>query len=109
LDEKETRNIARFLGISRSRFMGQFTRRIKGILSLTERPDGDCVFYEGARCRIQPVKPAQCRLYPFWFENLRSESAWRKTQAACPGVGEGRHVSPGEILACVNEDLSRRA
>ena len=53
-------------------------------------PGGDCPFLEGARCRIHPARPAQCRTFPFWPENLRSRAAWRALRAFCPGVGRGR-------------------
>jgi hypothetical protein len=49
--------------------------------------------------RIYPVRPLQCRTYPFWFQNLRSEKKWRLTGTACPGIGQGRRYSKDEILA----------
>lgn len=68
------------------------------------KPNGDCVFFESNRCQIHPVKPKQCRLYPFWFKNVRSEQVWRSTGAECPGIGQGEWVFAREIARSVRED-----
>lgn len=41
-------------------------------------PDKKCTVYES--------RPAQCKSYPFWPENLRSERSWKKTIEECPGL-----------------------
>jgi Fe-S-cluster containining protein len=66
------------------------------------------VFFIDNRCSIHPVKPTQCRLYPFWFGNVRSKNSWDKTCAECPGIGEGPVVKPEDILRQVQEDLASR-
>lgn len=71
---------------------------------IKETPNGDCVFFDD-RCTIYPVRPTQCKTYPFWFKNLRSEEAWRKTAAECPGIGQGRIHTAEEILGRVHEDM----
>jgi Fe-S-cluster containining protein len=76
---------------------------------LTEQPNGDCIFFVEGRCSIHAVKPTQCRLYPFWFRNVRSEQAWQRTCRECPGIGEGEWVSPEEIERQVAEDLESGA
>jgi len=68
-----------------------------------EHPDGRCVFY-AAGCRIYPARPVQCRAYPFWFEILRTEAAWRREAARCPGIGEGNRYDREEILALLSRD-----
>src|SRR5688572_10802901 len=38
--------------------------------SLREKTNGDCVFYDSsAGCTIYPVRPRQCRTWPFWDSN----------------------------------------
>lgn len=66
VDENETRAIADFLGLTEHAFIQQFTRLRpqRNGLALTEQPDGACVFLDGRDCRIQPVKPRQCRDFP---------------------------------------------
>jgi len=64
--------------------------------SLVEKPGGDCVFLKReagkATCSIYPVRPLQCRTWPFWTENLRSESAWEsRHERVCPGMNNGQH------------------
>jgi len=69
---------------------------------LKEMKNGDCIFYDNG-CRIYAARPAQCRTYPFWFKNLRSEEAWAQTCAACPGIGRGRLYSKDEIMSLIHE------
>ena len=51
------------------------------------------------------ARPLQCRLYPFWFSNVRSERAWAKAARDCPGIGQGRLFSKEEIIALVGQDI----
>lgn len=62
----EVQAIAGFLGISVHAFTGRYTELAanRAGLSLVEAEDGACVFLEGNSCRIQPVKPRQCRDFP---------------------------------------------
>ena len=48
-------------------------------------------------CMIYPVRPTQCRIWPFWSENLASTNTWNKAAQKCPGVNRGRHYSFEEI------------
>ena len=70
-------------------FTRKVLRAVGSRLSLIERPDGDCIFYRDG-CGVYPVRPAQCRAFPFWTINLRSPEAWRSAASTCPGIG----VSP---------------
>lgn len=65
---------------------------------LTEREDGSCVFYEQGGCRVYAARPAQCRTYPFWLKNLRTEEAWERAARQCPGIGRGPLRSREDIL-----------
>ena len=58
--------ISNFLGLTATQFIADFTRLNQGRTGLTliEQSDGSCVFLEGKNCRIQPVKPQQCRDFP---------------------------------------------
>lgn len=73
---------------------------------LKEKPNGDCIFFD-ERCTVYPVRPSQCRTYPFWFQNMRSQDAWKRTAEQCPGIGQGRLYSEKEMLAMVQEDMER--
>ena len=72
----EIRAIAGFLGMDETTFIQQHTRLSanRRHLSLSENADGSCAFLEGKNvCRIQPVKPGQCRGFPnrWRFEGWR--------------------------------------
>lgn len=76
----------------------RYLRRVGGRLSLVERQDGDCVFWSSTEgCTVYDARPGQCRTFPFWPANLRDEGSWAAVGGACPGVGEGRLYSLGEI------------
>ena len=65
----EGEKIAAYLGIPEAEFFDTLTRLSpdRQCLSLTENGDGSCIFLENsapAACRIDPVKPAQCRDFP---------------------------------------------
>jgi uncharacterized protein len=70
-----------------------------GGTSLTEFANGDCTFLDPdtRRCRVYPVRPRQCRTWPFWNSNLDSEQSWQAAKRTCPGMDCGRLVSLDEI------------
>ena len=44
-----------------------YTRKAQGRVTLRERANGDCVFWDRkAGCTVYPARPAQCRTWPFW-------------------------------------------
>lgn len=49
-------------------------------LSLIEKPGGDCIFLYGMDCRVQAVKPQQCRDFP----NQWNFPGWEKICQAKP-------------------------
>ena len=65
----EADSIAAFLKMTPRDFIDSLTRLSpdRTTLSLLEKEDGSCYFYEAETrsCRIQPVKPGQCRAFPF--------------------------------------------
>ena len=66
--------------------------------TLREKANGDCVFYERGRgCTIYPVRPRQCRTWPFWESNVLTPEDWERTQAVCPGSGRGELIPAEEI------------
>lgn len=78
----EAEAIAAFLGMDVYAFTSRYTTLTfnRRTLSLTERGDGRCVFLgDDNTCRIQPVKPAQCKGFPFLWSTPALERA-------CAGV-----------------------
>ena len=75
-----------------------FTRRAHRGLTLREKPNGDCVFWDAARgCTIYAVRPPQCRTWPFWDSNVKTPEDWDRTREACPGAGQGEVIPVEEI------------
>ena len=105
--DREIGEIADALRLERASFTSQYLRSIPAGFSIRERPDGDCVFLEEDRCAIHAVRPMQCRTYPFWFKNLRSEQSWAATCDSCPGIGQGKLHTEEEVLSVVEKDLER--
>lgn len=99
--KEEIRRIAEFLGREDGWLDGKHLRRVGFRYSLTERRDGDCIFLKRdngkAMCSIYPVRPLQCRTWPFWNGVLSSETAWNETARKCPGMNTGRHYEYVQI------------
>ena len=66
VSDEERSRIADFLGLDEHTFRDRFMRlnTSRTGLDLEDRADGACIFLEGDACRIQPVKPQQCRDFP---------------------------------------------
>lgn len=93
---KEIEKIAEFLGRPGKGLTKKHVRGIGRRYSLTEdAKTGDCCFLEtrdGVRgCSIYPVRPLQCRTWPFWKSNLRSPETWADAAENCPGMSYGKH------------------
>ena len=109
VETPEIITVSDFLGISAEEFLEKFTRFVDGIRVLDDRDDDDgCVFldHEG-RCSIYPVRPVQCRTYPFWPGNMRSPDAWNKTAEECPAIGKGDNRTLCEVLDFVWLHIAR--
>ena len=75
------------------------TRRVRGRVSLTEYPSGDCTFFDPAtrHCRVYQSRPVQCRTWPFWNSHLVNPEAWNRVCEVCPGAGTGAFFSLEQI------------
>jgi Fe-S-cluster containining protein len=94
--------IAAYLDMPPADLIADMLYPFRDSYSARERASGDCVFFHGG-CRIYPVRPRQCRAYPFWFSNLRSRYNWKQAAAECPGIGQGPLYTRKEILGMVGE------
>jgi hypothetical protein len=76
-----------------------YVRKIGIRHSLVEFPNGDCVFFDSGKrsCTVYDARPRQCRTWPFWKSNLRSEADWKRTCEQCPGSGKGKLYSLAQI------------
>lgn len=80
--EREIAAIAAHLGIEKDAFIQEQTRLRpnRDGLALLDKPNGECAFLDGRDCRIQAVKPAQCRAFP----NQWNFPGWREVCEAVP-------------------------
>ncbi len=103
VDAAEARAIAAFTAAGSGETAADYLIPQGRGFAIRERSDGRCWFFDQG-CRIYPLRPLQCRIYPFWLENLRSERRWQEAARQCPGIGEGRCYTREEILAFVATD-----
>src|SRR5438874_1233048 len=92
---EEIARISAFLGRTDGTLDKSHLRRVGKRLSLTEdKPSGNCCFLvhkDGKRmCSIYPVRPLQCRTWPFWDINLDSIDDWNEAAVNCPGMNRGK-------------------
>jgi Fe-S-cluster containining protein len=98
VEPEEIEAIAEFKGATPTQFEGLYTRQVQGERSLREKANGDCVFFDRqVGCTIYPVRPKQCRTWPFWESNVKTPQAWERTCKVCPGSGQGDLISAEEI------------
>lgn len=82
VEPEEIEAIAGFLGMDEDFFIEQYCqlRENRQGLSLKDGPDGACIMLEHNDCKINPVKPVQCRNFP----NGWNFPGWRDRCRAVP-------------------------
>lgn len=84
---KEIEDIANFLKIDKNLFIDRFLIKVGYKFSLKEKPYKDgfaCIFFENG-CSIYPVRPKQCKTFPFW-DYFKTHICELKKE--CPGIIE---------------------
>ncbi|MSQ97441.1 MAG: YkgJ family cysteine cluster protein [Gemmataceae bacterium] len=103
VSDEEVATIAEFLHEPLEQVTAMHTRIVERGRSLRESANGDCVFYDKqAGCTIYPARPAQCRTWPFWENNLATPMEWQHTCEVCPGSGQGDLIQVEEITRRLN-------
>jgi Fe-S-cluster containining protein len=117
ISEVEIHRLADYLKLSYEETRKRHCRRVSGRISLKEHRtsaglydceflkeidaerevDGQRVRFKKRICTIYPVRPLQCRTWPFWDGNLRNEKSWSMAGRGCPGMNVGRVRSVEEI------------
>jgi uncharacterized protein len=94
----ELREIPDFLGVSREKFLADHCDKEPGYHPTLRMDRPACPFLTAEQtCSIYPVRPMQCRTWPFWTENLVRETWEGPVKDCCPGAGKGRHYSAAEV------------
>lgn len=83
LTEADITAISRYLSMEEEAFINAYCRlqRNRRGLSLIDAEDGACIMLSESGCRIQPVKPQQCRDFPLKW----NFPGW---ELRCPGAGQ---------------------
>ena len=96
--------IASYLSIPAQQVKDNYAREVAGRVSLIEQENNDCVFLvrspgnpAGKTCMIYPVRPIQCRTWPFWPSNVKSPRAWNSAARRCEGINRGHSFSVEQI------------
>ncbi len=114
ISDREIGRLAEYLALTPEQVVRKYCRNVAGRFSLKEKlRDGlhDCVFLEQVRevsadgacrsprlmCSVYPVRPLQCRTWPFWEGNLASPDNWNRAGTRCPGLGKGKLHEQREI------------
>ena len=102
ITKPEIQIIADFLKISVGQVRQEYLKRIGLRTTIIEHPGTkDCILLQDIagqkRCIIYPVRPSQCRTWPFWSDNLADPNAWNKATQKCPGINHGRLYTHDEI------------
>ena len=104
LDGDDLRAIAACLKLTEQEFAAKYTERRHGLVVIRD-PEKDCLFLVDGKCAVYPVRPAQCRTWPFWKIALVRKNWEEKVIPGCRGVGKGKLYSKKEIEH-LSEDIS---
>jgi len=89
----EMAELAVFVGLSLDAFVERYVWQVDDDFVLGKQPGSeDCVFLAGKGCRVYPVRPRQCRSFPFWPKNLESKASWAAAAARCDGISDAAPV-----------------
>ena len=83
ITDNETQRIAEFLGMEVYDFVHDFTRlreNREGLSILDKEGTTECIMLDGQDCRLQDVKPDQCKGFP----NRWNFPNWREACEAIP-------------------------
>ena len=106
LREEEVTAIARHLEMDAVEFVRTQVRVEDGWITLLPGLSR-CQFLDDAgRCTVYPVRPVQCRTWPFWDINLDQKTWTEEVNATCPGSRDGALHSADTVdaIAKATED-----
>ncbi len=95
---EDRRRLANRLGVATATFTRRYCDKTDGYFHL-KSIRGPCEFLAGKSCSVYEARPAQCRTWPFWPENMNARSWNSAVKSFCPGVGKGKLYSASEIEA----------
>ena len=107
LSKEDISALSGFFGMADDDFISLYCRQVdiggSKRLSLIEKSNNDCLFWEPNGCKIYEVRPLQCRAYPFWFSTLSSKAVWNNEAKTCRGINRGRLYDEKEITGFLEQ------
>ena len=90
VDKKEIENISKFLGIDSEKFIKEYLKKERYKYSINVvviKGKYNCIFFDSIqkRCEIYPVRPKQCRTFPFW-DRYKDKNSIKEVKQECPGI-----------------------
>ena len=94
LSEKDVASLKTALIMELEEFLEIYCRWIpmgngKDSLSLKEKSNFDCIFWQIDGCSVYGTRPLQCRAFPFWSSVVADKEAWEMAAKECPGMNSG--------------------
>jgi len=108
ITEADLGRMAAFLGITEAEFEAKYVYRTAHQIRLRKPRASQCHFLKKndagrGSCSVHPVKPVQCRTYPFWPELVEYRDVWQHEAKKCPGIGQGPLVQIGKAMEIAEE------
>jgi Fe-S-cluster containining protein len=104
ITQEDLVRIAAFLGMQPEDFEARYVYRTRHLLRLRKPRRSQCHFLTKSGCQVHRVKPAQCRLYPFWPELVTHRDIWEhEGRRRCPGIGKGDLIQIGAAIEIAEE------
>ena len=101
LSKKDLITLSSFFKISKNDFLKKYCKTVNlGItnrISLIEKENSDCIFWDNGGCTVYEQRPLQCKLYPFWSSALSTSEDWEALGKNCPGINHGKRYTLEEI------------
>ncbi|MCX8058484.1 MAG: YkgJ family cysteine cluster protein [Spirochaetes bacterium] len=113
LFKNDLRKILKNLKISEDFFKKNYTKNYFTFLSLKEKPNYDCIFwdenYNFKGCKIYRFKPYQCDSFPFWVSVFLSKNSFINYNKKCKGFFKGEKIfSRKDIIKKIYKDFEKR-
>ena len=109
ITKPEVQFLADHLGVTVEQAKKQYLKRIGRKHSIKEkRTTKDCIFLNAEKrgcrgCAVYPVRPNQCRTWPFWSFNLHTPDQWNIAAMRCPGINRGKLYTLEEVETIKNQ------
>ncbi|MCG6878363.1 MAG: YkgJ family cysteine cluster protein [Deltaproteobacteria bacterium] len=87
MERDEQIRIARYLGLELEDFLKKYTEKRNGRIYAEVGAEDYCIFFKKETgCSIHTVKPARCRLWPYFPANVADRETWDAAKLACRGI-----------------------